>query len=262
MSDLWIPGAEHKPENNGGSMAGGAPRAVWHITWDALGAGGKQPAFDNIANYLKNVDFCPHVMWDPWTGRIVQFYPANQSARALANTSGGVETNRMGSVCLQVEVFFTPGAVRNGKKYMTVAETPCVGLDKLMAWMRGWKIPGTWPGGWPAWSGNSRNATTWKGKAGHYGHCHVPENDHTDPGPMPKTMFVEDDVSAPDVWKEQLGPVPWPVDGKDTMWQASTILMNVGSHVRTLETKVTALEAKLDKILAAVAPKAPVPPAK
>ncbi len=189
MPDLWLPGAERRPESNGGSMAGGPPRSVFHITWDSLGPGGKQPSFDAIAGYLQSVNYCPHLMWDPWSGKVVQFYPANQSARAVRNSSGGVETNRMGSVCIQVEAFFSPGAVRDGKKYATVADTPCVGLDKIVRWMRSWGSPDVWPSGWPAWTGNSRSVSNWTQKAGHYGHCHVPENDHTDPGPMPRDMF-------------------------------------------------------------------------
>lgn len=179
-------------------MAGGPARAVWHITWDSLGKGGRQPAFDNIAGYLQSVNYAPHLMWDPWTGRVVQFYPANQSARALAHPAGTAETNRMGRVCIQIEVFFSPGAVRDGKKYMTVAETPCKGLDKIMAWLRSWGIADAWPSGWPAWSGNSRNLSNWRNKSGHFGHCHVPANDHTDPGPMPRNLFEEDDVVSDD----------------------------------------------------------------
>jgi len=189
MAQLWMPGAERRPEGNGGSMVGGPPRAVWHITWDQLGPGGKMPSFDAIAGYLQRVNYCPHLMWDPWTGRIVQFYPADQSARALANRAGGVETNRQGSRCIQVEVFFSPGAVRDGRTYKTVADTPCKGLPEIVAWMRGLGIPDRWPLGWPTWDRNSRSASTWQTTGGHYGHCHVPENDHTDPGPMPKGMF-------------------------------------------------------------------------
>jgi hypothetical protein len=148
------------------------------------------PSFNAISNYLRSVDYCPHLMWDPWTGRIVQFYPADKSARALRNLPGGAETNRMGTRCIQVEVFFSPGAVVDGKRYDTVAETPCKGLDQIVAWMRTHGIPDVWPLGWPKWSGNSRTASTWKAKAGHYGHCHVPENSHTDPGPMPAEMFT------------------------------------------------------------------------
>jgi len=135
------------------------------------------------------VNYAPHLMWDPWTGKVVQFYPANQSARALAHPAGTAETNRMGSVCIQIEVFFSPGAVRDGQRYDTVAETPCKGLAEIMAWLRSWGVPDTWPSGWPQWSGNSRSLSNWRSNSGHYGHCHVPANDHTDPGPMPRTMF-------------------------------------------------------------------------
>jgi hypothetical protein len=39
--------------------------------------------------------------------------------------------------------------------------------------------------GAPQWQGNSRDIPTWNNNAGHYGHCHSPGDDHTDPGPMP-----------------------------------------------------------------------------
>jgi peptidoglycan hydrolase-like protein with peptidoglycan-binding domain len=38
--------------------------------------------------------------------------------------------------------------------------------------------------GLPIWSAN-RSAGVWDTRSGHYGHSQVPENDHTDPGPMP-----------------------------------------------------------------------------
>ncbi|MBO2461572.1 peptidoglycan-binding protein [Actinomadura sp. LCR2-06] len=129
-------------------------------------------------------------MWDPWSGRIVQFYGAEESARALEHPPGGVETNRMGSRCIQVEAWFSPGCVVNGKTYATLADTPCKGLEDIVAWMRTLGIPDVWPSGRPQWSGNSRSAATWRGKAGHYGHCHVPGNSHGDPGPMPSGMFA------------------------------------------------------------------------
>lgn len=190
MPELWMPGAERQPQGDGGSMAGGPARAVWHITWDSLGPGGRQPAFNSISGYLQRVGYCPHLMWDPWTGRVVQFYPATQSARALSHPAGTAETNRMGSVCIQIEVFFSPGAVRDGLKYASVADTPCTGLPRIMAWLRSWGVKDAWPAGWPQWSGNSRSLSAWRGQSGHFGHCHVPANDHSDPGPMPRGMFT------------------------------------------------------------------------
>lgn len=269
MAELWMPGAERRPEGNGGSMAGGPPRAVWHITWDKLGPGGKMPSFDAIAGYLQSVNYAPHLMWDPWSGRIVQFYPADQSARALANQAGGVETNRMGSRCIQVEVWFSPGAVVGGKKYATVANTPCVGLDRIVAWMRSHGIPDRWPLGWPTWDRNSRSSSAWTSQAGHYGHCHVPENDHTDPGPMPAGMFStpeEDDLASPETIKAIAVATASEVTKRGINKRGRTVgqcLQTADDGVPDLQQKVEALVAeqaaqgaKLDAILAALAPKA------
>lgn len=259
---LWMPGVEHQSEGNGGSMVGGPPRAVWHITWDRLGKGGKMPSFDAIASYLREVNYCPHLMWDPWTGRIVQFYAADESARALENAAGGVETNRQGSHCIQVEVFFSPGAVVGGKRYDSVAETPCKGLDGIVAWMRSLGIPDRWPNGWPQWTNNSRNQAHWRTEPGHYGHCHVPENSHSDPGPMPKSMFKEaDDVSAEEVWNYPIdtgnGGKPWRAksvlgnlekDGDKTQKTVEQVIATQAEH----SAQLAAQGAKLDQILAAL----------
>ena len=178
MADLWLPGAVKSPQSGGVTLDTSLPaRTVWHITWDALNLG-QRPAFSAVSNYLKTQAYCPHLMWDPFTGYIEQFYPANVGGRALVNW------NQDGAVNLQIEVFFSPGTIYNGKKYDTVADTPKVGLDKIMAWVRSHGVPDRWPLGAPKWSGNSRNADTWNAAGGHYGHCHVPDNTHSDPGPM------------------------------------------------------------------------------
>lgn len=184
MTD-WLPGAERDEQGGGVTLDRSLPpRAVWHITWDALSEDGSQPDFDAVANYLKRMAYCPHLMWDPWTGRVVQFYPASVGGRALN------AWNEDGSANIQIEVFFSPGAVRDGKRYDTVAETPCVGLDKILAWLDGFGIPRVWPMGAPQWQGNSRDADVWNANAGHYGHCNVPDNTHTDPGPMPSLAIT------------------------------------------------------------------------
>lgn len=176
----YCPGAVQVPQAGGGGLDTSLPpRAVWHITWDALKPDGSQPQFSAVANYLKNQGYCPHIMWNPFTGYIEQYYPASQSARALSAWNGD------GAACVQIEVFFTPGCVVDGVKYNTVAETPLKGFDQILDWLDGLGIPRTWPLGSPQWQGNSRDSNTWNSKGGHYGHCNVPDNTHTDPGPMP-----------------------------------------------------------------------------
>lgn len=176
----WMPGAVRRPQPGGVTLdVSLPPRGVWHITWDQLRADGTQPDLSAVANYLINQQYCPNIMWNPFTGYMEQYYPASVGGRALKYN------NQDGSACVQVEVFFTPGCVVDGVRYDTVADTPLVGWDDLLAWLESLGIPRTWPMGAPQWSGNSRDADVWNANAGHYGHCHSPGDTHTDPGPMP-----------------------------------------------------------------------------
>lgn len=183
MGKLWTPRAERAngPGHAGNSMVGGPPRVVHHITWDSLSP---RPSYDATRNYLIAKGFEPTLMIDPLTGRMTQFLPASRAAYALRNAKGGVETNRMGDVCIQVEWFFSPGLTVKGVRYDDLTETPLRGLEELLDLAASWGVPQVWPAGVPAWRGNARPVRTWLTEAGHYGHCHVPENTHTDPGPM------------------------------------------------------------------------------
>jgi LysM repeat protein len=202
MND-YCPGAVLSLQPGGGGLNDSLPaRAVWHITWDALRPDGSQPDFGAVSNYLKKVGYCPTIMWNPFTGYIEQFYPASQSARALA------AWNEDGAVNVQVEVFFSPGCVVNGVKYATVADTPLIGLDTILEWMDSLGITRTWPLGSPRWQGNSRDVNVWNANGGHYGHCNVPDNTHTDPGPMPD-ITVSHGGTAP-VQPESVEPAPIP----------------------------------------------------
>ena len=128
-----------------------------------------------VMRYLDSVGYQPTLGWDPLTGKIVQFMPSTRSAKALKNRAGGVETNRYGSVHIQIEAFFTPGMVVDGKRYPELTDTPMIGLEKILAWTDHLGIPRVW-----ATPRGSRSVTDWKTKAGHRAHYNVPENDHTD----------------------------------------------------------------------------------
>lgn len=189
MADLWLPGAERHPTNNGGSMDGsGGARAIHHITWDK-NVTPSNPLdlvpFDSLVNYFSGngKGSAPHILADPFTGRVAQFIPANQSARALVNQSGGVQTNTHGSCNIQIEWLFFPYCRWNGNVYPTLASTPAAGKQHIVSWLRSWGVPDVWPMGEPTWA-SKRSATIWNSTPGHYGHSHVPENDHNDPGPM------------------------------------------------------------------------------
>jgi hypothetical protein len=194
MTDLWMPGAVRHSLGNTGAMDGGPARAVWHITSNT-----NDWTFKNELGYFTGggAGVAPHLLYDPFSGEIAQFFPADSRALALKN-AGTVRTNRTGKYCVQIEIVFTQGETVNGKKYNTVRDTPCKNLDKIMAWLRSLGIADTWPGGAP--TGFTRDTVplaTWTGKGGHYGHNQVPGNDHVDPGPMPNLFATSPTPAKP-----------------------------------------------------------------
>lgn len=178
---LWLPGAVRSPQPGAVKLDTSLPaRVTWHITSD-VDPGKTQPAFSGVAAYLKNAGYCPTIMWDPFTGQVEQYYPANVGARALK------VWNEDGARHIQIEVLFSRGAYRNGKQYWTLAETPLKGFAGIVQWLDSHGIPRTWPMGPtpPIGQSGTRSVSVWNTKGGHYGHSQVPGNDHTDPGVFP-----------------------------------------------------------------------------
>jgi hypothetical protein len=187
MVDLWMPGAARHSLGNTGAMNGGPARAVWHITSNA-----KDWTFANELGWFTGggADVAPHLLWDPFTGEIAQMFPADSRSLSLQN-AGTVKTNRTGTHCIQIETVFTEGETVGGKKYATVRDTPCKGLDGIMTWLRSLGVPDAWPGGAPtAFARDTVSLDTWLKLGGHYGHNQIPGNSHVDPGPMPNLFAV------------------------------------------------------------------------
>ena len=182
MVDLWMPEASRHSVGNTGAMSGGPSRVVWHTTSNE-----SDHTFKNELGWFTGggAGVAPHLLWDLFTGEIAQLFPADSRSLSLEN-DGNVKTNRTGKYCIQIEIVFTAGETVNGKKYNTVAETPCKNLDKIMAWLKSLGIAEKWPASAP--SGLHRQTVSldfWLNNGGHYGHCHVPGNSHVDPGVMP-----------------------------------------------------------------------------
>jgi LysM repeat protein len=168
LGDQSIGGAMDTPRN--------PARAVWHTTESPAGAG----YFSSIGAYLIRVASEPQVIYDPVSDKLGQYGPLNQSGRALKN-DGSRRTNREGKVCIQVEVLGRAAAPWTDD--FDPAKKP--NFRKLIAAMRAWGIPDTWPAGKPVAKSSAampRTRSTWQDKGGHYGHCHVPGNAHWDPG--------------------------------------------------------------------------------
>lgn len=190
MGTLWIPGAERlKPSAAGGTITSTAPpRTVWHTTEADPGT---DQVWDTMIRVLTNKSAEPQVLWDPLTDRLGQFFPLDQSGRALQN-DGTTRTNRVGKVCIQVEV------IGRAAKPFTGYWKPGPNFCALMAAVRSWEIPDSWPAGPPPRfiadpphniPEDDRDRTTWLARGGHYGHSQIPGNTHGDPGGISTTAL-------------------------------------------------------------------------
>jgi len=174
----WCPGAEViSSSHNGGSMVGGPPRFVVH-SYEAdpakVSAAAGARALIKAGNEV-------HLVFNPLSGDLVQILPASVAGRGLVNLPGGVQTNREGDTCVQVEVIAF--AVNPFTRYMT--DAGWARWATVMDWVVSHGVHRRWPAGPPPAypSGSSpRNPTVWTGQSGLFGHSQVPENTHGDPG--------------------------------------------------------------------------------
>lgn len=212
MPSVWMPGARViQASVDGGTYEGGPKKVVWHTVEAPYTA---KPS--DMAAYMNRMGYSVHLCWNPVTGEIVQMIPANKAGRGLENRSGGVQTNRGGSVVIQIEV------VAQASDPFT--KTACKNLDKIMDWLRSWGIPDVFPAGSPGGSesygpNSQRTVTNWS-KSGHFGHSQVPENSHWDPGKIDINKILSAGT------KQTPAPAPKPSGGYvvkagDTLWELS-----------------------------------------
>jgi hypothetical protein len=204
---LWVPGAERiTPSLAGGSITSTAPpRVVWHTT---EAPSGKPAMFQSMINVLKNKSAEPQILWDPITDRLGQFMALNLSGRALKNDTDGTRNNRMGRVCIQIEV------IGYAKNPFTDDWKPGKNFRALMAAIRSWGIPDVFPMGPPPKfpGGSRRDRTIWRSKGGHYCHANIPGNDHGDPGAIsPAKLFAAAGTTP------SKPPAPTPAEEEDSM---------------------------------------------
>ncbi|MFF9285386.1 peptidoglycan-binding protein [Streptomyces griseosporeus] len=184
MPELWMPGAQRLDIGDHAPTDGGPAKAIAHITWDRNATAAKPVnlvPYENLRSYFSGSGraLAPHLLWDPFTGRVCQFVPANSRSKSLADKAGGTRTNRAGSVVLQIEALFFPYCRVGGRTYARLVDTPCKGWAELHAWVKSWGVADAWPNGRP--EDCTRDERTWETKSGWYPHKAVPENDHEDP---------------------------------------------------------------------------------
>lgn len=169
MADAWLPGAGRlQSRHNGGSLQGGAPRAVWHTSEnDPLLISAR-----SVAQHMEQRGRNSHLVWNPFTGDIVQMVPATRPALLLPHGVG-----REGRRCLQIVVIgfasepFTDGAMK--------------GIETIMDWLDLWGVPRRWPAGPPlpppeAYAAG-RERRQWA-RGGHFGLSQVPHAEGAAPG--------------------------------------------------------------------------------
>jgi len=218
-------------------MLGGPAKVVWHTTENDPA----KTTAKNVATYLVGTGNTVHLVWHPVTGETIQMIPAHHAGRGLENHPGGVETNRAGSVVIQVEVV--------GRASQPFTSGPMVGLSKILAWVASLGVP-------PVWSGTEdRSAASWA-KAGHFGHMDVPENSHTDPGAVDKAKLCRGGLTTPQTptrpakptsnaaqVKAIQGAVHVAVDGQfgtGTLNACNAVIRRDTSQVRYLQARVGA----------------------
>ncbi|EHR69472.1 N-acetylmuramoyl-L-alanine amidase [Burkholderiales bacterium JOSHI_001] len=160
----------HPISGSSGPHVGGPFKIVHHTTEGSTAEGAMKAFAQNRSD--------PHFTVD--ATRILQHIDTAEGARALRNDPGGVQTNRDSAV--QIELV--------GFAHLPKDRRALVLLARLCRWIEATHgVPSVWPAGLPRPAknghdpgGHNRDAPTWDGRSGHYGHCHVPENSHWDPG--------------------------------------------------------------------------------
>lgn len=121
-----------------------------------------------------------------------QHLPLDRSARALENRAGGVPTNTLNVV--QVELVGTCDPkwhkAHGGLFWPTAPEAALDDVAAFLAFMaKEWGVKLVAPAKWPAYptsygngGGQRMTGKQWLDFYGVAGHMHVPENDHGDPG--------------------------------------------------------------------------------
>lgn len=193
---------------------------VWHSTegtsLPSYGGGSSAPNFTAVPDFTAK-----RLVW-------YQHFDFDVSARALVNRSGGVETNTLNVV--QVEIVGTCDPTTHKKwgsrPHLYTPDLPDWAIRDLAAFAK-WahdnhSVPLTsevtfkaYPSSYGS-NGVRMSGSKWNSFKGHCGHQHVPENDHGDPGLFPMAAILS---RAKDSTPAPAKPSPTPTAPKETGMQ-------------------------------------------
>ena len=183
---------ENGAQNAGAFIGGANPRGVLHTT-EGTSYSGARSAF--AAN-----NSWPHftITGESGSPSIYQHLPVSVAARSLEHRTGTVETNRQGSIQIEI-VGYAKDAPAFSKVYLD-------GVAKLMRWIEAncgvektcsvtFVIPG-----------HEQRLTddAWLQYRGWCGHQHVPHNSHEDPGAIDIAYLLNTSVASLDVSDQRL----------------------------------------------------------
>jgi hypothetical protein len=175
-------------------MKGGAPRTVW-LTNEA---DPRVVAARSVAQRLDERNRAVHLIWNPYSGEIIQMLPATRAGRQLSG-----EIGREGRVCVQIMVI--------GRAREPFTDGPLLGIDSIIDWLDTWGVPRRWPAGPPLPSPQSYHSTRGRrpwARGGHFGGSQVPEATCPDPGGVDIRRITGPDTPAADIPRPRAVPVP------------------------------------------------------
>lgn len=249
---------------------------VWHTTegtsLPSYGGGASAP------NFTAKPDFAAkRLVW-------YQHFDFDRSARALVNSSGGVETNTLNVVQVEIVGTCDPAThakwIKSGTAHLYAPDLPDWAIRDLAAFAR-WAheqhgVPlssgvtfKAYPGSYGS-NGVRMSAAKWSSFTGHCGHQHVPENSHGDPGNLPiaailnaakGTTTKEDDValtvddikllaSKDGIWKAPADAADYSddEDSPNHYWSLQTHVVGTTTKVRNIEKQQAEANRKLDAL--------------
>jgi len=140
--------------------------------------------------------------------RCVRHLPLDVAARALRNEAGGVQTNKEGSILVQIEMV---GFAGTPSSIGSPADLDWFGREVVAPIIRATGIPLTvgvrfasYPGSYGKNAAQRLSPAAWDSYSGICGHQHAPENTHGDPGAIDVARIVAAARTA-------LDPTPVPV---------------------------------------------------
>lgn len=172
----WCPFAQRQPvsgASGAGPMQGGKPKILHHTTEGSSysGALGAYVKSRNLPHFTDTFEAGAYVVF--------QHLPLSVAATALVHEGGITNTDNV----IQIEhVGFADSSAGWPAGYLA-------GIAKLCRWIESQTgCPPTcrvsfMGARYGQWSGRL-SWEAWDAYAGHLGHCHAPENDHYDPGPV------------------------------------------------------------------------------